>query len=649
MLHGPDDSAHEGGSADPLGESGAPIFHSAHEIPQQWDGLEFSGVQPTAQDRDPSTFTPLETFAAALESNLQESVKGVRVFSMDGADTPFVGINHIIETIQDGGEIPDGIREKLHRFSAEREMLPLLVQRGVELVHPELGSKVKRDVIVIALRATESDGQDTKNPIVFSLPLIDTILPGVRNDLPQVKPYRYHFLAVDGDTFDKLNDLVYDKDARLQALERLDPEVTAKEALTQFFRSALLSGASDIHIEPSGLGDYRIRLRVHGNLQDRFSLQTQTATRLLAQLKIRAEAQVDEKRRPQDGRIDFQEHEVALEPRLKNMSARLSIIPTIKGEKAVLRMLNEDPDQTSYQLDKLGLHPDVLTKVKRLIQNPDGIILITGPTGSGKTTTLYSILQHLNTGERNISTVEDPVEVPLENIAQTQINKSIGLTFPEMLRALLRQDPDIILIGEIRDKETADIASHAAQTGHLVFATLHTNDSFGTVERLRDLDVEKSTIRETLRGVLTQRLVRTLCDECKEPYDAKDDLNQALGTEEDPMPFTESVMLHRAKGVDESGAPCSCCSGLGYTGRIPITEIWVPTPEERDFISQPDLKLEELYKLARSHGMVPMLFHALEEMKKGRTSLEACSGKAISVDELMFRRDEVIGFLKGES
>ena len=633
---------------DPSEETGVPITdltaHAIHSTTQNFpppSGVSLSGK--TTHKKGHKAFTDLEKFAFTLEAHLKQ---GIRVHAFDGQDQPFLGLSHIVETIEDGGEIPVDLRKKLKRFNM-KDMLPLLIQKEVEVTHPRTRKRVTRDIVVVAMRGTDPNTARVKSPMMYEMLLTETIFPGVQPELPKLKPYRYQFLVVDSPTFDELSKLVFNKEARLQTLERLDPESTAKDALAQFFRSAVLSNASDIHIEPSGTGDYRIRLRVDGVLQDRYQLPTETTTKLIAQLKNRAKMKLEEKRRPQDGRVNFTEEEITIESSLKGMSARLSIIPTTGGEKAVMRML-KDSEQSDFQLEKLGLRPFVYQEVQRLIKNPHGIILVTGPTGSGKTTTLYSILQQLNNGERNICTAEDPVEVSLKGVTQVQIHKAIDLGFPEILRSFLRQDPDIILVGEIRDEETAEIATQAALTGHLVFATVHANDSFGTIQRLKSLGIDNSKIQNTLKGVLSQRLVRSLCTECKEEYDAKDELNAALKSKDEAsLPFTEPVMLHRSTGLDENGAPCSCCEGSGYSGRLPITEIWTPTPEERDLLMSDEIKLEQLYQHARKRGMIPMMTHALEDIKSGRTSFTECLARAFSADELHFRRGEIIPFLRG--
>ncbi|MCB0354230.1 MAG: type II/IV secretion system protein, partial [Bdellovibrionales bacterium] len=586
--------------------------------------------------------TALEKLAFEIEKDLPG---GARVYAFDGSQRPFVNIGHIVETIQDGGEIPDELRAKLKLFTREH-MIPLLIRKDAEVLHPESGKRVKRDQIVIALRGTNAFGTPIQSPVQYSLPLADTIFPAVAYSMKHLKPYRFEFLAVNGPTFEQLQKLIQDKELRLQTLQRLDPEASAKEALGQFFRTGVSTNASDIHIQPTKSGSYEIRFRVNGVMRSVFPLPHDTSIKAIAQIKNRSKMKLEEKRRPQDGRLDFDPEEIKSEPALSKMSARVSIIPTTEGEKVVMRLL-QDASQNDFQLEKLGLKPQVYQGIQRLIKNPHGIILVTGPTGSGKTRTLYSILEQLNDGERNICTAEDPVEVSLNGIAQVQVHKAIDLDFPVILRSFLRQDPDIILVGEIRDEETAEIAAQAALTGHLVFATVHANDSFGTVQRLRSLGVDNSKIQNTLKGVLSQRLVRSLCDDCKEEYDAMDELNRELGPNADGTPaFDKPVPLFRAKKTDERGAECECCQGTGYTGRFPVTELWVPTPAERDLLIKPDIKLEELYSMATGRGMLSMLSHAIEDIRAGKTSFQECLARAFSADELRNRRDEIIPLLR---
>lgn len=286
--------------------------------------------------------------------------------------------------------------------------------------------------------------------------------------------------------------------------EQLDTRSPAVDFVENMLKTAVRKRASDIHIEPSKQG-IKIRLRVDGKLYFIPSPPLEINNEIIARIKIVAKLNIAEKRLPQDGQMSwhFEGH---------NYSIRLSTIPTLYGEKLVLRILST---QLKYSIEQIGMHNNLLLSLKKELLQPQGLILVTGPTGSRKTVTLYSALEYLNQSSRNISTIEDPIEIPLSGINQVQVNDKYGLSFAHILRALLRQDPDIIMVGEIRDEETAQIATRAAQTGHLVLSTLHTNCTFSAIERMAQLGVSQSQLSSCLKMVIAQRLVRRLCPNCK--------------------------------------------------------------------------------------------------------------------------------------
>ena len=311
--------------------------------------------------------------------------------------------------------------------------------------------------------------------------------------------------------------------------------------------------ASDIHIEPYEK-TLSVRLRIDGVLREVLSLPARMTPVLTSRVKVMARLDIAEKRVPQDGRIS-----IALGG--KTVDVRVSTLPARFGERVVMRIL--DKDEARLDLDGLGMPQETLIRLKQTLLRPNGIILVTGPTGSGKTTTLYGALTVLNDPSRNILTVEDPVEYALEGVGQTQINPKVGMTFAAGLRAILRQDPDIVMVGEIRDVETAEIAVQASLTGHLVLSTVHTNSAVGAITRLRDMGVEPFLLSSTVAAVLAQRLVRRLCPSCKEPYQADDAERKLIGaTGSDP------VTLYRAVG-------CGRCNNSGYEGRIGVYELIV--------------------------------------------------------------------------
>ncbi|MGE0045484.1 MAG: type II secretion system ATPase GspE [Hyphomonadaceae bacterium] len=313
---------------------------------------------------------------------------------------------------------------------------------------------------------------------------------------------------------------------------------------------AISDGASDIHVEPYDQA-LVVRLRVDGEMREVFRAPARAKARLVSRIKVMARLDIAEKRLPQDGRI-------SLTLGGRAVDVRVSTLPARHGERVVLRLL--DKDQGLRNLDALGMSNTLLARFRASLATPNGIVLVTGPTGSGKTTTLYAALNLLNDSTRNILTVEDPVEYAIDGIGQTQVNAKIGLTFAAGLRAILRQDPDVVMVGEIRDAETAQIAVQASLTGHLVFSTVHTNDAVAAVTRLKDMGIEPYLLASTLRVILAQRLVRRLCNACKRPA--------ILGVQEQKL-FAR-IGASGAQAFEAAG--CGACGGSGYVGRIGLYE-----------------------------------------------------------------------------
>ena len=357
--------------------------------------------------------------------------------------------------------------------------------------------------------------------------------------------------------------------------------------------------ASDIHIEPYE-NKLRIRYRVDGALQEAFTLPKTHQNAIMARLKIMSGMDITEARLPQDGRF-----KVKLEER--EVDFRVSVLPITHGGKVVLRAL--DKSSLSIGLDRLGFSPNSLKLFKESVAKPYGMILITGPTGSGKSTTLYSIINQLNTQERNIMTVEDPVEYLVDGITQVQVHQEIGLTFANGLRSILRQSPDIILVGEIRDFETADIAIKASLTGQLVFSTLHTNDAPGAVTRLVDMGIEPFLIASSVIMVAAQRLCRKICQNCKEPVDIPESELKELGIEDG-----KNRAFYHGRG-------CPQCRLTGYYGRMGASEIFVPDDTIKDMIINRSSS-HELKTYAVQHGMKTLRDDAVEKFVSGLTTLE---------------------------
>ena len=391
------------------------------------------------------------------------------------------------------------------------------------------------------------------------------------------------------------------------AVKELQPSQMEDAPATQVFDlimiQAIRDRASDIHFEPDEKS-LRVRLRIDGFLYEFLTLPKQIHPSITSRIKVLAEMDIAETRLPQDGNFN-----VKFENR--GFEIRISTFPTIYGENVVLRIL----DQTSplMKLEDLGFSEDMFLRYKQLVRRPNGIILVTGPTGSGKTTTLYTSLNMINSMEKNIITIEDPVEYRLPLIRQTQVNLKAGITFANGLRSILRQDPDVIMVGEIRDLETSEVTIQAAQTGHLVLSTLHTNDAPEAITRLMDIGVEPYLISASVIGVLAQRLVRTICPECKIPYHVDRgllaDLDEYFSKREEP------ITLYRGKG-------CKNCKGSGYRGRTGIFELFLANERIKQLISEkaPAQLIRETAK--ETIGMVSLREDGLNKVLEGITTLE---------------------------
>lgn len=365
---------------------------------------------------------------------------------------------------------------------------------------------------------------------------------------------------------------------------------------------AVKENASDIHIESFGDETLQVRYRIDGILHDVMSLPRQLRLAVISRIKIMSDLDIAERRLPQDGRI-----QVNVGGRTINI--RVSTLPTVNGEGAVLRIL--DPSSILLELNSLGFSQDILPKFTSLIKKPNGIILVTGPTGSGKSTTLYTTLNILNSTEKKIMTIEDPVEYRLKGINQVQAKPKIGLTFAAGLRSFLRQDPDIMLVGEIRDKETAEVAVQAALTGHLVLSTLHTNDAPSSVIRLIDMGIEPFLISSSVIGVIAQRLVRRICPRCKKEAKLTSDLAKIL---EEYNMDSKKIILNKGEG-------CPYCKETGYKGRIAIFELMIITDTIRDLISS-NITSGKLRETALKEGMCQLKEDGLKKVCEGVTTID---------------------------
>ncbi|NBB91651.1 MAG: MSHA biogenesis protein MshE [Gammaproteobacteria bacterium] len=419
-------------------------------------------------------------------------------------------------------------------------------------------------------------------------------------------------------------------------ISRLDDDEGQVDApviklLQSMFEDAVQIGASDIHIEPDE-SVLRIRQRVDGELQEQVIEGRRVASALVTRLKLMASLNISEKRLPQDGRFSVRVKD-------HNIDVRLSTMPIQYGESMVMRLL--DQSAGLLELDRLGIPAEMEQRIRRLINRPSGMLLVTGPTGSGKTTTLYAALNHINESRRKVITVEDPVEYRLPRINQVQVNRKIGLDFARVLRTALRQDPDIIMVGEMRDRETAEIGLRAAMTGHLVLSTLHTNSAPATVMRLVDMGAQGFMVAAALDGVIAQRLVKRVCDSCGE----------ASEPEHGQLAWVRARLGDEASdGIRfKAGRGCAYCSNTGYRGRIGVYELLEMDDELTDALRRMDTST--FSSLARNRpGYRPLIDCALDYAREGITSLEEVIRLAGGLDELLDSRmdtetldDEVTG------
>lgn len=427
----------------------------------------------------------------------------------------------------------------------------------------------------------------------------------------------------------EFGDLISDDAEKIATAEpEENPEKAAEgipviRIVDTLIKHAILQSASDIHIEPDEQNVY-VRYRIDGILHDAMTLPREVAAGIVARIKVLSNLKLDEHRLPQDGRFKIQNEKYKI-------SFRVSILPVFDGEKIVMRLLDEGSH--GLTLEKMGFSGTPLEIIHREIRKPNGMVLVTGPTGSGKTTTLYTVMDILNTSEVNISTVEDPVEYRMSRVNQTQVNPKIGMTFAAALRSLLRQDPDIIMVGEIRDEETLEIALHAAMTGHLVLSTLHTNSAAATLPRMLDMGAEPFLIASTVNVVIAQRLTRRLCQECKTEYTLEpkeiDSLEKTFDMDETLAflkkdPAVKEIVTEKIKWGDikfYKAKGCDQCGNEGYKGRMGIYEVLEMTSEIKKLATQ-SATAEMIEDAAKAGGMATMVHDGFSKAVRGITSLE---------------------------
>jgi len=401
----------------------------------------------------------------------------------------------------------------------------------------------------------------------------------------------------------KLSGLVIDDNLSPQEkAEALSRSLEVVKLFDSIIYYALRERASDIHIEPKE-DSMLVRFRVDGLMRDVLEFRIAIHQALVSRIKILGKMNIAERRRPQDGRI-------AYKIGVDQMDFRISSIPTIFGEKIVVRVLGLLFGREVNNLESMYISKRILKPLKEIIFNPNGVFFVTGPTGSGKTTTLYAIINEINTPDKNIITIEDPIEYRIQSITQIQVEPKIGLDFSTILRSILRQDPDIVLIGEIRDAATAKIASEAALTGHLVFSTLHTNTAIQAVTRLVEIGVEPYMVAPSLIGILSQRLVAKICDKCKEPYDPGKMILEKYFYEEG----ISDVPFYRGRG-------CEKCGNTGYFGRVPIHELTTVSEEMRYLVSK-NARLDKLIQAAKKTGYLTMRYDGIKKVLNGCTTID---------------------------
>jgi type IV pilus assembly protein PilB len=411
--------------------------------------------------------------------------------------------------------------------------------------------------------------------------------------------------ALDGDIGAALGDEIdlasAGTDEDVGRVQQMEDEAPIIRVVNVIIQQAIKDRASDIHVEPDRRG-VRIRYRVDGVLHEVMRVPKYVHAPLISRIKIMGDMNIAERRLPQDGRIHVR-HEG------KEYDLRVSTLPTVFGEKCVMRIL--DQSSVLIGLNKLGMMPETQAELESVIVQPNGMILSTGPTGSGKTTTQYAILNKINSVEKNIITIEDPVEYQLPGLSQVHVNRKAGLTFASAMRSFLRQDPDIIMVGEIRDLETAETAVQASLTGHLVLSTLHTNDAPSAITRMMDMGVEPFLIASSVVAVLAQRLGRRICPNCKEPYKPPAEALQRVGFNVEDM---ENVVFYRGRG-------CEQCRHTGYRGRSGIFELMMITEEIQDLCVK-RAPLSEIRNAGLAYGMKTLKTDGFQKVLEGHTTVE---------------------------
>ncbi|MBA2743687.1 MAG: type II/IV secretion system protein [Chthoniobacterales bacterium] len=544
--------------------------------------------------------------ATALTSNLDGGSWTAQVL-----DSGKVDENRFLAAIGEFFHVPV---TSIDAKSIDRQTLTLLPSRFV-FQHHILPIQVKENAVVLGTYdlfnsiGRELASQLLKKPVDWVLVPRAQILRAMKT-LYGVGAETFDEILKTNRSFEALTDTESATD-----LNADDPEASVVKFVNQIIREAIVERATDIHVEPLE-DDLRIRYRIDGILHE-VAVPPQLRllqSAIISRLKVMAHMDIAERRLPQDGRINLQSKSA-------NIDVRVSTIPTVNGESISLRLLSRDQQHGQFGFERLDLSPEHSRTVTGLLQQPNGIVLVTGPTGSGKSTSLYCFLSSINSVQRRIITIEEPVEYRLPGVSQIDVKPEIDLTFAKGLRHILRQDPNVIMVGEIRDFETAEIAIRAAMTGHLVFSTLHTNDAVGGITRLLDMGVEQFLLASTVRGFLAQRLVRTICPDCKAPAGYPMDYLKEIDAD-----ISGDLKFYR-------GAGCENCRHTGYRGRIAIYEICVVTEGLRRLIIQ-KASGSELKQRAIQDGMVTLRQDGWRRVAQGITTIEEVV-RVTQTDEVM--------------
>ncbi|QCX32673.1 type II secretion system protein GspE [Caloramator sp. E03] len=535
--------------------------------------------------------------ALALQKNTNKKLGEILV------ENGFITEDQIIEVLEYQLGIP---HVKLDRYPIDQEAVKLITETLAKR-HTLLPIRLENDSLYVAM-ADPLNIFAIEDVAIYTGKHVQPVL-SKEEDIKRFinKYYGKQEALKAAEEFKKENKIFkFDKNIKPSDDDAQGPIVKLVNAI---FEQAINQRASDIHIEPFE-NEVRIKFRIDGILYEIMKVEYELHAPLIARIKVIGNMDIAEKRIPQDGRTSFEIYD-------REYDMRISSLPTVFGEKIVIRIA----DKREFLKDKknLGFLEYDLKQYERLVSSPHGIILVSGPTGSGKSTTLYAALKELNTGDRNIITVEDPVESTIYGVNQVEVNPKAGLTFASALRSILRQDPDIIMIGEIRDKETAEIAVRAAITGHLVLSTIHTNDAPSSVTRLIDMGIEPFMISSSLVGVISQRLVRKICPYCKTEYSPELGEIRAMGLDE-----TKMYKLYKGEG-------CIYCGQKGYIGRTGIYEILAIDKELRAAINK-GLSSDELKDLSIKKGMVTLKNSCIEKVIKGETTFEEYLRVTYSMD-----------------